>query len=51
MNYEIGDNVYVEYWGTVTYAQIVGYDYPLYIIELPNGKQAKIYADEIQSKV
>lgn len=51
MNYEIGEHVYIEYRGTITYAEIVGYDYPQYIVEIPNGKQTKIYADEIKSKV
>ena len=51
MRYEIGDRVYVNYWGSTCYAEVVDYSFPYYIIELSSGKQTSVYEDEIIEKV
>ena len=45
---EIGTHVYVKYKGTEYYAEIIGIEYPYYIVELSNGLEIRVYADEME---
>ena len=43
-----GDKVYVKYRGNNYYAEIVGYEFPYYVVELSNGLELRVYQDELE---
>lgn len=50
MRYNIGQNVTLtEGYRGYKSGEIVGYDFPLYEVELSSGKVIKVYEDEIES--
>ena len=44
---EIGNTCYIKYKGNTWHGEIIGYDFPYYIVLLSNGLELKYYSDEI----
>lgn len=44
---QTGTSVYVNYRGSQCYAEIIGYEYPYYIVRLTSGLELRVYEDEL----
>jgi hypothetical protein len=45
---EVGTNVYVSYKGSQLHGEIIGREFPYYIVRLSNGLELSFYEDEIE---
>ena len=45
---EIGTSVYVNYRGSQHYAEVIGREFPYYIVRLSNGLEIRVYEDELE---
>ena len=45
---EIGTAVYVKYKGSQCYGEIIGREFPYYIVKLSNGLELSFYKDEME---
>ena len=45
---EIGTPVYVNYRGSQCYAEVVGQEFPYYIVRLTSGLEIRVYEDELK---
>ena len=44
----IGQHVYVKYKGIEYYSEIIGYEFPYYIVRLSSGLELSYYEDELE---
>ena len=45
---QTGTSVYINYKGSQCYAEVVGYEYPYYIVRLTSGLELRVYEDELK---
>ena len=45
---EIGTSVYVNYRGSQCYAEVIGREFPYYVVRLTSSLEIRVYRDELE---